>query len=356
MFSDLETMDELEFRKLLSIIDVEDTFEKCRESFEKKHLDIPPFDIDFSAMNFEEDIAHDNPLCDCSQVTSEKLKDWFGGPDSQTNFNPASTPQITNIILRENDNAISPCYSLLMDEIPATPLPVSSRTIFKRKLIDMVPPESPVLPAKFQVEEDDDDVKFVGVFKSVKDLHTANLQKKGRGEPKKDNIFPELNSCPRISSSLTAPFVNPLQEKEPEKKEEVVVHDPVFEEKCKNIHPDLVKIIQNEIMSKSTSVHWDDIAGLEYPKSIIQEAVVLPQLRPELFTGLRRPVKGILLFGPPGTGKTLIGKCIASQSGSTFFSISASSLTSKYVGESEKLVRALFTVASALNPSVKIEI
>jgi ATP-dependent 26S proteasome regulatory subunit len=51
------------------------------------------------------------------------------------------------------------------------------------------------------------------------------------------------------------------------------------------------------------------------------------------------------LFGPPGTGKTLIGKAIASQSNSTFFSISASSLTSKWVGEGEKMVRTLFTIA-----------
>lgn len=82
------------------------------------------------------------------------------------------------------------------------------------------------------------------------------------------------------------------------------------------------------------------------------EAVVWPILRPDIFTGLRRPPRGVLLFGPPGTGKTLIGKCIASQSDSTFFSISASSLTSKWIGEGEKMVRALFAVAAALQPSV----
>lgn len=74
-----------------------------------------------------------------------------------------------------------------------------------------------------------------------------------------------------------------------------------------------------------------------------------PLLRPDIFTGLRHPPKGILLFGPPGTGKTLIGKCIASQSHSTFFSISASSLTSKWIGDGEKMVRALFAVARYLN-------
>lgn len=80
--------------------------------------------------------------------------------------------------------------------------------------------------------------------------------------------------------------------------------------------------------------------------------MVWPLLRPDIFTGLRRPPRGILLFGPPGTGKTLIGKCIASQSHSTFFSISASSLTSKYVGEGEKMVRTLFAVAATHQPAV----
>jgi SpoVK/Ycf46/Vps4 family AAA+-type ATPase len=80
--------------------------------------------------------------------------------------------------------------------------------------------------------------------------------------------------------------------------------------------------------------------------------VCRPMLRPDLFTGLRALPKGLLLFGPPGTGKTLIGKAIAQQAGATFFSISASSLTSKWVGESEGLVRVLFAVAAYHQPSV----
>jgi ATP-dependent 26S proteasome regulatory subunit len=71
-----------------------------------------------------------------------------------------------------------------------------------------------------------------------------------------------------------------------------------------------------------------------------------------LLQGARAPPKGLLLFGPPGTGKTLIGKAIAANIRATFFSISASSLTSKWIGEGEKMVRALFTVAGALQPSV----
>ncbi|VDQ00177.1 unnamed protein product [Trichobilharzia regenti] len=105
-------------------------------------------------------------------------------------------------------------------------------------------------------------------------------------------------------------------------------------------------------MESKSSITWDDIAGLEFSKKTLQEIVILPMLRPDLFVGLRGPPKGLLLFGPPGTGKTLIGKCIASQSNSTFFSISASSLTSKWVGEGEKMVRALFAIARIHQPAV----
>ncbi|RZF36879.1 hypothetical protein LSTR_LSTR004567 [Laodelphax striatellus] len=124
------------------------------------------------------------------------------------------------------------------------------------------------------------------------------------------------------------------------------------DERLKHIEPKMIEMIRSEIMDCGSPITWDDIAGLHFAKKTIQEIVVWPMLRPDIFTGLRRPPKGILLFGPPGTGKTLIGKCIASQSKSTFFSISASSLTSKWIGDGEKMVRALFAVARVHQPSV----
>ena len=120
----------------------------------------------------------------------------------------------------------------------------------------------------------------------------------------------------------------------------------------KGVDENAAKQIFNEIVVQGDEVHWEDVAGLDGAKKALKEAVVYPFLRPDLFMGLREPARGMLLFGPPGTGKTMLARAVATESRSTFFAISASSLTSKWHGESEKLVRALFALAKALAPSI----
>eukprot|EP00899_Mesostigma_viride_P014139 jgi/Mesvir1/22726/Mv14131-RA.3 len=109
------------------------------------------------------------------------------------------------------------------------------------------------------------------------------------------------------------------------------VTDGGLPERLQGIELKLLDLIVHEILHRSLRVEWDDIAGLRHAKDAIMEMVVWPLKRPELFKGVRSPGRGLLLFGPPGTGKTMIGRAIASQANATFFAISASSLTSKWV-------------------------
>lgn len=113
----------------------------------------------------------------------------------------------------------------------------------------------------------------------------------------------------------------------------------------------LAASIQSEILDSSPEVHWDDIIGLDDTKRLLKEAVVLPIKYPELFNGLLVPWKGVLLYGPPGTGKTLLAKAVATETETTFFNISASSIVSKFRGESEKLIKVLFELARYHAPS-----
>lgn len=125
-----------------------------------------------------------------------------------------------------------------------------------------------------------------------------------------------------------------------------------IDDPLKNIDHTLGDIILNEVMQSGLTTRFEDIVGHDSAKEALIESVILPSVRPDIFTGLLSPNKGILLLGAPGNGKTLLAEACAVESGCKFFNISSSSLTSKWVGESEKLMRTLFILAKELQPSI----
>lgn len=113
-----------------------------------------------------------------------------------------------------------------------------------------------------------------------------------------------------------------------------------------------VRAIEENILDNKQFVSFADVACLDDAKRLLKEAVIVPLLLPDFFTGLRQPWKGVLLHGPPGTGKTMLAKAVAGKANTTFFNVSSATLTSKWRGESEKLIRTLFNMARYYAPSI----
>jgi hypothetical protein len=147
-------------------------------------------------------------------------------------------------------------------------------------------------------------------------------------------------------------------------------------------------MLDSVIVAESPNVQWSDVAGLESAKEALKEVIIMPIKFPHLFNAKRKPWRGILLYGPPGTGKSFLAKAVATeliaqssanapQTGSaggaaaaaaaaggaapaaaaaprknSFLSVSSSDLVSKWQGESEKLIKALFQKARENKPSV----
>ena len=105
----------------------------------------------------------------------------------------------------------------------------------------------------------------------------------------------------------------------------------------------LEEAVKEFIIVRKTSVRFEDVIGLDNVKQTLIETIVYPYKRPDLFP-LGWP-KGILMYGPPGCGKTLIVAALVNEIDGIFIHVNAANLMSKWLGESEKKVAAIFNYA-----------
>ncbi|KAL2902691.1 putative AAA domain-containing protein C24B10.10c [Bienertia sinuspersici] len=178
----------------------------------------------------------------------------------------------------------------------------------------------------------------------------------GKDAPKlESHAAPSKEACKDVKPDTKAEDAGPTKKSEKASVSKAADNESVAP-KVSEVPPDneFEKRIRPEVIYASEiSVSFDDIGALEETKESLQELVMLPLRRPDLFKGgLLKPCRGILLFGPPGTGKTMLAKAIAKEAGASFINVSMSTITSKWFGEDEKNVRALFTLAAKVSPTI----
>jgi len=199
---------------------------------------------------------------------------------------------------------------------------------------------------------DKDSMKLEATDDALKAAEKATAPTTAKSETKSATSLPPARApaaAAAAPASAPAPRIESKTELEkkdnppPVAKAPEVTPDNEFE---KRIRPEVIPA--NEI-----GVSFDDIGALDDIKESLQELVMLPLRRPDLFKGgLLKPCRGILLFGPPGTGKTMLAKAIANEAQASFINVSMSTITSKWFGEDEKNVRALFTLAAKVSPTI----
>ncbi|WP_277553033.1 CDC48 family AAA ATPase [Halobaculum limi] len=131
--------------------------------------------------------------------------------------------------------------------------------------------------------------------------------------------------------------------------ESIQITSDDMKQALKGIEPSALR----EVFVEVPDVTWDDVGGLDDTKERLRETIQWPLDYPEVYEAMdMQSAKGVLMYGPPGTGKTLLAKAVANESDSNFISVKGPELLNKYVGESEKGVREIFSKARENAPTI----
>lgn len=180
---------------------------------------------------------------------------------------------------------------------------------------------------------------FQRILVPLQQMHVSNAAKKAYLSHEKERQKSVLSSM-ASSASLA---------------ERKKMRDDRLKELRQICNPHERKLLHGVVDAASITTTFADVHVPPETIQALQTLTSLSLLRPEAFTyGVLATdtIPGLLLYGPPGTGKTLLARAVARESGATVLDVSGSDLYDKYVGEGEKNVRAIFTLARKLTPCV----
>ena len=213
--------------------------------------------------------------------------------------------------------------------------------------------------ANYRIRESKRKISYKPKNQSFGELINNNSKKRQRESSSKKqkelyfdynqaNVLAEQPQEKRRVQSTKPDSKQPSNEKENDKQGRFLEH---FYPNGDGPDTELIKMIETYVMTESPNVSFKDIAGLNKAKEVLTTSILCSLKMKNFFRGLRKPPKGILLYGPAGTGKTMLAKAIATTGKTSFFMVNPSTLASKWKGDSEKMVRLLFQMARFYAPT-----
>lgn len=199
---------------------------------------------------------------------------------------------------------------------------------------------------------------LVATVHEIFDMEEVEKYDEGSGVRNEDEEIDkdEKRSCAIVKTSLRGTFFLPVlgivdaDEIKPLElvginKDTYLIYEP--------LPPEYDPRVQAMELDEKPKEQYTDIGGLDKQIQELEEAVVLPIEKRELFDAIGiTPPKGVLLYGPPGTGKTMMARACAARCKSNFLKLAGSQLVQQYIGEGAKIVRDAFKLAKEKAPSI----
>ncbi|XP_062563634.1 katanin p60 ATPase-containing subunit A-like 2 [Armigeres subalbatus] len=230
-------------------------------------------------------------------------------------------------IVKKND-------SHTLQPIPA--LPQRKQSAYKKRPNPTVKPQ-PLSPRG--EPETENELKALGNNLTVSQVFNQNQVSPSKSRDSSAVALTKINENGACSGPSLVPNLKPF----------IRLHENFTSE-----WKELADAVCRDLIKKDLCQRWNQVKGLDLPIKLLKESVITPLQYPDLFVGLTKPWRCILLHGPPGTGKTMLARTLCSETRDsiTFFNATASTLISKWRGESEKLIRVLYDVARFYAPSI----